>query len=236
MGSTLLEDSLELFLEAFPLAESGDAVILSLVTAPVEVDVLDWTAVPEELLPLEGIELTLPEERPEVFPELRFPDVPVDTAVLSLVVTALLVEILLPVFAETVPDDPLELLKSAAWDWAGLSLPRLVPTALLEAVALLFPVADRFSILADGLCEGFLAARDVRPVPAIFSGSPALKLLLTLDGTLLTMVVSTRRREKSVALTIVMPLLLLLFITTVVLLITVFGRLPYPQILGDHPI
>jgi len=236
MGATLLEDSLELFLEAFPLAESGDAVILSLVTAPVEVDVLDWTAVPEELLPLEGIELTLPDERPEVFPELRFPDVPVDTAVLSLVVTELLVEILLPVFAETVPDDPLELLKSAAWDWAGLSLLRLVPTALLEAVALVFAVADRFSILADGLCEAILAARDVRPFPAIFSVSPSLKLILTLDGTLLTMVVSTRRREKSVALTIVMPLLLLLFITTVVLLITVFGRLPYPQTLGDHPI
>lgn len=236
MASTLLEDSLELFLEAIPLAESGDAVILSLVKDPVEVDVLDWSAVPEEGLPLEGIELTLPDERPGVSPELMLPDVPADTVALSLVVTALLVEILLPVFAETVPADPLELLKSAAWDWAGLSLPRLVPPALAEALVLLFAVADRFSILVDGLCELFLAARDVRLVLAIFSGSPALKLLLTLDGTLLTMVVSTRRREKSVALTIVMPLMLLLFITTVVLLITVFGRLPYPQTLGDHPI
>jgi hypothetical protein len=213
---TLLEDNLELFLAASPLAESGDEGTLSLVVVPGEVEVLGLTALPEERVLREGIDITFPVVPVRVFPEFRLAEPGI-----SLVLTMLLVEEVLPVFPDTAPADPRESLKLSARGWAGLSLVMLVLPALVAEAFLLLPVA----------------ARDARLDLEMFSGRPALKLLLTFDGRLLTMVDSTRRREKSVALTTVMPLLLLLFITTVVLLIMVlFGRLPCPQALGDHPI
>ena len=218
---TLLEDNLELFLAASPLVESGDEGTLSLVAAPGDFGVLGLTALPEERVLREGIDITLLVEPVRVFPEFRLPDAPFDLPGISLVFTMFLVEEVLLVFPDTVPADPRKSLKLAARGWAGLSPVMLVLPALVEETFLLLPVA----------------ARDARLDLEMFSGRPALKLLLTFDGRLLTMVDSTRRREKSVALTTVMPLLLLLFITTVVLLIMVlFGRLPCPQALGDHPI
>ena len=166
------------------------------------------------MLPLpEGIFVTLPDESPGVLPDTVRTDVPAGASDRSLVVTVFLVVTALLLSPETVPADPLE---STVRDWAGLSRFRLEVPALAEVSVLLFPAVDRFSDLADWLRDAVPAATDVRLVLAIFSGSPALNPLLTLSGTLLTMVFSTRcRDEKSVALTTVMPLLLLLLMITV---------------------
>ena len=157
---------------------------------------------------------------------LRFPDLPVDPVGIFLVVTLPWAGRLLTDLPDAVPAEPREFLMAEVLDWAGLSLLRLLTLLPVEATVLpLLPVEA--TVLEDRLVFG------------ISFGRPALKLLLTLDGTLLTMVFSTRRREKSVALTTVMPLPL--FTTTVLLLITVLlitvllGLFPCPQTLGDHP-
>ena len=178
------------------------------------VTVLLGVTVPlEEPLFPDGIERTLPEESPEVFPEVTFPEVRLASMVRSLVVTVR-ADPILPVFPETLPVEPLESRYSVVLDWAGLSRVRAPAEALPEVPARLVP-----------------GAAAVRVPRTMFSGSPALKPLLTLEDTLLTMAVSTRAREKSLAFTTVMPrvlltIVVLLFITTVLLFTTVPGLLP----------
>jgi hypothetical protein len=182
------------------------------------------------------MDVTLPEDTPEFFIGVTRLEFPVADSDRSLVVTWFLVETALPLSLEPFSAEPREVLNSVARDWAGISLLRPVLPAFEAADALLTAAAAEPSpILDDPAWEALRAARDVREILEMSSGSPALKLLLTVSGTLLTMVVSTRLLEKSVALTTVIPLLLLLFMITVVLLITVFGRFPYPQALGLHP-
>ncbi len=235
MALTLLEESRELLLEEKPLDASGEAVVFSLVAVPGGFVLFGLVVLPEVLPLLEGIFETLPVESPGVFPDTVLPDWLADTSDRSLVVTVFLVVTAVLFFSpETVPADPLETVR----DWAGFALVTLEAPALAEVSVLLFPTADMFPDLEDWLRDAVPAATEVRLILAIFSGSPALNPLLTLSGTLLTMVVSTRcLDEKSVALTTVMPLLLLLFMITVVLLITVLlGLLPYPHTLGLQPI
>lgn len=182
------------------------------------------------------MEVTLPEESPESLAGVTRLDVPGEASDLSLVVTALLVETVLPLSPETVAADPRESLNSAERDWVGISLFRPELPAFVETASRLpAGTAAPLSPLDVPVWAALRAASEFREVLEISSGRPALKLLLTVSGTLLTIVVSTRLLEKSVALTTVMPLLLLLFIMTVVLLMMVFGLVPYPQGLGLQP-
>lgn len=119
----------------FPFGEPGAAVVLSLVAVPPEDEDPAFAAPPGELLPLEGIEVTLPDESPELFSGITRLEVPGDASDRSLVETALLVETELPLSPETVAADPRESLNSAERDWAGMSLVRLELPALAESGA-----------------------------------------------------------------------------------------------------
>ncbi len=67
MALILLEDSREVFLEANPLDESGEAVVLSLVEVGGGEEVLGLSGLPAVLPLPEGMVVTLPVESPGVF-------------------------------------------------------------------------------------------------------------------------------------------------------------------------
>jgi len=176
IGSTGLEESLAVLRPAVPEEASQEEVVRSLVEAPVEVAVRDRVTFPLLPLPREGMLLTTPDEM------LR-----------SLAAVSLRVEIRFPL-PGLLSEDPRVLLRLAERLPVGSEVPGAVDPVLATGVPAVRVAAAR---------EVAMAVRVLREMP---SGSPALKPLLTVEETLVTMAASTRRLAKSVALTTVIPL------------------------------
>lgn len=132
----------------FPFGEPGAAVVLSLVAVPLGDEDPALAPEPAGLLPLPGMDVTLPVGRPELFAGVTRLEVPGEATFRSLVETEFLVESVLPLSPETVAADPRESLNSAERAWAGISLVRPELPAFVE-IASLFPAgaAAAFSLL-----------------------------------------------------------------------------------------